>query len=92
MLLDQILGLPAGAVDRFVNVFGIAALYSPNCGGLSCGISPRNGNFSGSFYSLLIDAARFGKPDRYRYIPPMIIDKTCVCLRTKRMVAKIGII
>ena len=26
MLLDQVLGLPAGAVDRFINVFGIAAL------------------------------------------------------------------
>ena len=26
MLLDQVLGLPAGAIDRFINVFGIAAL------------------------------------------------------------------
>ncbi len=28
MLLDQVLGLPAGAVDRFINVLGIAALHN----------------------------------------------------------------
>ena len=66
--------------------------YFSNSSGLSCGISRCPGNFSGSLYSLLIDAARFGQPDKYRCIPPMVIDETGISLHTKRVIAKLGII